>query len=106
MKRAGGNASYGVMPPPDVSLFVVSPAATPSTLVTRSGSIPAPAIEWAVRTITVATGAEIATGATAGTTRNANTALAATTYKIQVAWYGAAMLRLSEWQTLATVTTP
>ena len=104
-RRTGSNAAFGIMPAPNAADFSIGTPAVPTTPINRLVSIPAPATDWSVRSIRTATGAISMSGISAVTPINANTAVAATAYKIQVAWF-AGTVQLSDWTTLGTITTP
>lgn len=104
VKRAGGNASFGVMPAPLGALFSLGAPTAPAMDVNLVGAIPAPATEWSARSVRVSTGAVAGGTISAGTPISVPVAGTPVPYRIQVAWYSGTA-RLSEWATLGTITT-
>jgi hypothetical protein len=104
-RRTGSNMMQGIMSAPLAADFSIGAVASPTTPINRLVAIPSPATDWRTRTIRVSDGNEQYSGISAATPINALTSLAATTYKIQVAWYRGTAQQ-SEWTTLGTVTTP
>lgn len=104
-RRTGSNAQYGMVSPPTGADMTIGAPATPSTPITRVTAQPPGTDQWSPRAILVATGAVTQGGISAATPIGAPTAAAATTYKIQVAYY-LGTLQVSAWATLGTITTP
>lgn len=104
--KRGSALQHGFVAAPTLADFSAGVVASPATPVTRVGTVPLPAGEWAILTVNALTGSLVQTGPTSGNPANAQTLLAATPYRIQIAWFTAAGRRASDWSPAVAVTTP
>lgn len=103
--KKGSQGTFGLMAPPLVTDWSIGTPTAVNTPVNRAVSIPAPATQWSARSIRVSDGLPAEVGPSGAASLNALTPGSGVQYKLQVAWWNATV-RISEYTTLGTITTP